>query len=133
MHGPEFGNLTMRTWARKEIAVRLFCALALFMLGFSGHAVAGHNLDRYGAEYRLPDGTFASMCLPSEEHGAPDNDSRHCDTCVMSAGHLFMPPDSVIAFGVQSLSRERIRPAAVGNPRRILSHHRQSRGPPLNA
>ena len=123
----------MRTWARKAIAMRLFCALALFMLGFASHAMAGRDPDPYSAQYRLPDGTFASMCLPSEEHGAPQSDSDHCDTCVLSAGQLFTPPDTAVVSPERSLSPEPIRPAAFGNSKRILSHHGQSRGPPLNA
>ncbi|MDB5525495.1 MAG: hypothetical protein JWM58_3258 [Rhizobium sp.] len=123
----------MRTWARKAIAMRLFCALALFMLGFTSHAMAGHDTDPYSAQYRLPDGTFASMCLPSQEHGAPQGDSNHCNTCVLSAGHLFTPLDIAMALPLRSMSSEPILSAVVGNSKRILSHHGQSRGPPLNA
>jgi hypothetical protein len=112
---------------------RIVCAIALFMLGFAAHADARPINGPFSTEYQLPDGTFASMCLPSEEHGKSHTDDKHCDTCIMSTAHLFTPPDTVELVAQASLQGDVVRPESNANPRRILSHHGQSRGPPLNA
>ena len=112
---------------------RIVCAIALFMLGFAAHADAVSISGPFSAEYQLPDGSFASMCLPSEEHGKSHTDNKHCDSCIMSTAQLFTPPDTVELVAHVSLHGDVVWSESNANPGRILSHHGQSRGPPLNA
>jgi hypothetical protein len=127
------GNPMVRNWAKRAALTRIICAFALFMLGFPSGAFALPNLEPYGAEYRLPDGTFASLCLPSEEKGAPHGDRQHCDMCTVSIGHLFMQADAVFAEPPVHAYLKSAWLAPGFNAKRILSYHRQSRGPPLSA
>lgn len=112
---------------------RIVCAIALFMLGFVAHAEAAPLVGPFSMEYRLPDGTFASMCLPSQEHGKSHTDGKHCDSCILSTAHLFTPPAAVQLAEQTSPHGDIVWPESNGNPGRILSHHGQSRGPPENA
>jgi hypothetical protein len=122
----------MGQWAKRMIAARLICALALIVLGFSGHAFADPRLDPHGAQYRLPDGTYAALCEPSAEKSDRDSQSKHCDVCVLSASHLLAPPEADAVALPQALWLAQVWPLAFSNPKPILSHHGQSRAPPLN-
>ena len=113
--------------------MRMIYALAILMLGFSCNAQALPNLEPYGAEYKLPDGTFATLCMPSEEKGAPHDDHKHCDMCVMAAGDLFTTPETVLVPEPVLHQGDTIRAVAIVNLKRIISHHGLSRGPPLSA
>jgi hypothetical protein len=122
----------MTNWAKGAVVTRILCALALLMLGFSGHALANPTFDPYSAQYLLPDGSYSSLCQPGDDKGGTPH-NNHCDICVMAAGHLFTPPEA-IPHGLPVLARgETITLVAIVNHKRILSHHGQSRGPPLSA
>jgi hypothetical protein len=127
------GKSMIGNWARGAVVMRMLYALAILMLGFSGGAQALPNLEPYGAEYKLPDGTFATLCMPSEEKGAPHGDHKHCDMCVMAAGHLFTTPETAFVTAPVSHQSETVRAVAIANLKRIVSHHGLSRGPPLSA
>jgi hypothetical protein len=124
----------IRDWARRAVLTRIVCALALFMLGFTGHAFADPTFDPFDVQYQLPDGSYSALCQPGEEKGgAPHSDHNHCDMCVMAAGHLFTPAEVVVAAAPALQHGEAIPTAAIVNLKRILSHHGLSRGPPLAA
>jgi hypothetical protein len=123
----------MREWMKRAVAVRLVCALALFMLGFSGSLPAVANPGPYSAEYMLPDGTFASLCLPSEEEHGGHSDGKHCDVCIFAIGHTFVLPSAAGIVPPIFTSAVTNGPTGHDNLKRILSYHGQSRGPPLEA
>ena len=124
----------MREGAKRAVVTRIVCALALFMLGFANHAVARSSIGPYSVEYQLPDGSYASMCLPSAEHGTPhDDNGNHCDTCIVLALHLFAPPSDNSFRISRGFRRDTVLPERDANLKRILSHFRLSRGPPLTA
>jgi hypothetical protein len=124
----------MRTWANGSIVTRILCAVALVMLGFSGNALADPTSDPFSAQYQLPDGSYSSLCQPGDEKGGGSHHGAdHCDSCVMAAGHLFTPPEAAPAVLRVLAQGETIAAAANVNLKPIVSHHRQSRGPPLSA
>ncbi len=120
-------------WTRGAVLARMIYALAILMLGFSSNAQALPNPDPYGAEYRLPDGSYASLCMPGEEKDAPHGDHKHCDMCVMAAGHVFTAPETVLVPAPILHRGETVRAVAIANLKRIVSHHGLSRAPPLPA
>jgi len=121
-------------WAKRGVLTRIVCAFALLMLGFGGHAFADPTFDPYSTQYELPDGTYSSLCQTEDEKGGlPHSSSNHCDTCVMAAGHLLTPPEAQFAPNPALQRGEAIRLVEDVNLKRILSHHGQSRGPPLSA
>jgi hypothetical protein len=124
----------MRYWLKRAVLTRILCALALVMLGFGSHAVADPFADPYGVEYRLPDGSYTSLCEPGDDKGgAPHDASHHCDICVLAVGHLFVPPDAIFAGRPMRARGEAIRAAEYMHLHRLLSSHSLSRGPPLFA
>jgi hypothetical protein len=123
----------MRHWAKRAVLTRIVCALALFMLGFSSHAMAGAELAPHSLQYQLPDGSYASLCSPDEGKGGTQGNGKHCDVCVMSVGHLLTPPDAALVETPEMAEGRTLWPEGNANLKRILSHHGQSRGPPLNA
>ena len=113
---------------------RIVCALVFMVIVLAGTAAARPANGPYSAEYQLPDGSYASMCLPSEQHGAPHGDGKHCDACIASTATLFASANA------PALCHERVSrrdPVTVSdsseNPRRIVSHHGLSRAPPFDA
>ena len=112
---------------------RMICAVALLLLGFSGHAFADASSDPHRLQYELPDGSYASLCQPGEEKGDTHGGGKHCDVCVMSIGHLFVPPETVAFVITSSILRQAVQRDGNANLKPILSFHGQSRAPPLNA
>jgi hypothetical protein len=142
-------GMQARTGAAMK-AMRIFCAVVLLSLGFGPgpaqalsvealfvQTLASAQLDdRIGtaaADYRLPDGSFAGLCLAGEDgplarhpHGLP-----HCEVCLLCASSLLPVADTASwlkthfawlrnsAGGSAAVSAR----AAVGRPR--------SRGPPM--
>lgn len=124
----------MTQWARSAVATRIICVIALFMLGFAAHADGRQAIGPYGAEYLLPDGSYASMCLPSAEHGgAPHTDGNHCDICVFATVHLLTPPEWAVLANPLVEAGERFGRESNPNLKRIVSFHQLCRGPPLTA
>lgn len=77
------------------VALRALCAIGLFLLGFA-HQVpqaVGANPDYNAAQYVLPDGTYASLCVTIK-----DGDSKHvykpnCEACRLTASIILPEPD----------------------------------------
>lgn len=124
----------MAVGAKGAILLRILCAFALFMLGLAGDAFADPSQDPHSAQYRLPDGTYASLCQPGDtKGGAPHNGANHCGGCVTAAGHAFTPPAGYAVARPGSRAGETFGFAEIANVKRIRSHHNQGRGPPLSA
>lgn len=124
----------MGVQATGAVMARVACTLALIALGFAGNSAARPAIGPYSAEYQLPDGSYASMCLPSERHRAPHGDGNHCDTCITATATPFMLANAP-ALRHERVSRRDQVTASDGseNPRRIVSHHGLSRAPPFDA
>lgn len=76
-------------------ALRALCVLALLFVSFA-HRVpaAAAASDGFAAEYVLPDGSFAGLCLSGDAHG-PDGKvlfKPGCEACRLSASLLLPPP-----------------------------------------
>lgn len=73
-------------------AVRVLCALALLFLSFAHlPAFATASMPGQTAEYRLPDGTFASLCLTHSGDEKPAT-ALICDLCCLTLGtYLSLP------------------------------------------
>ena len=84
-------------------AMRIACAVVLLSLGFGHQPVQGLAVAQVrdavaaqAADYRLPDGSFAGLCIGAED-GPLARHSRglpRCDVCLMSAGVLLPLPDT---------------------------------------
>ncbi|MDO1583767.1 hypothetical protein [Rhizobium oryzicola] len=112
--------------------LRILCALVLLSLGLAHQApsvgLAAIDIDHLET-YRLPDGSFASLCLnSSEDHKAAP--SGLCEACLLSASIILPPPDDKgwllvdRAFLINALSYP---DAALGSSNIITA---RSRGPP---
>jgi hypothetical protein len=123
-------NLTMRAWTKTAVMTRILCALAVFALGFSAHATVQPITGPFSAEYQLPDGSFASICLPSGEHGKSDAGINHCSVCLISAAAFLTQPGGDTVFLPALAASTSALPVSASRLNRILSYHRQSRGPP---
>jgi hypothetical protein len=112
--------------------LRILCAIAYVLLSFSGHHAAGAE-GAPGAYYRLPDGSYASLCEP----GAKDPASApadHCKTCLIAQPHGAPAPDLVAldapVFTLLGLNMPAPRREFTPKPR---YRRMASRGPPLAA
>jgi hypothetical protein len=77
--------------------LRMLCALAYALLGFSGHSLAGAD-SAPGAYYRLPDGSYASLCEPggADQRSTP---ADHCKTCLIAQPHGAPAPALAVIDG----------------------------------
>jgi hypothetical protein len=120
--------------------MRIFCAIVLLSLAF-GHQPASafasaqvyDAVEADTADYRLPDGSFAGLCIS----GDADHPAHHphglspCAVCLLSASFLLPVPDTAswlktrFAWLGNSPSAEN---ALVG---RVAPGLPRSRGPPL--
>jgi hypothetical protein len=84
----------------EQWAVRILCVLALLFVGLAHKppAVAGPISAAELAQYILPDGSMATLCLPSEDgkthHGSHDQGSG-CEACRLSASVLLPVPADI--------------------------------------
>ncbi|MCV3764267.1 DUF2946 family protein [Rhizobium sp. TRM95796] len=79
----------------KGAILRILCAVAFVLLGFSSHSIADAD-GAIGARYQLPDGSYASLCEP----GGGDRQSTpadHCKTCLIAQPHT-APAPGLTAF-----------------------------------
>lgn len=117
-------------WIR-AVSARIVCALALIMLGFTGHGLAMPDDGSLAARYRLPDGSYPSLCKTGDNTGGVPHDMRHCDLCFAAAGHAFVPSPSIFAgFFTEAEKNLCPRASLIGLKRRALGHG-LCRGPPL--
>lgn len=120
---------------RSGIKAQFVCLLILSLIGWA--TSAGHGLLRaeisvgaFDEAYRLPDGSFASICSETGQHQKETGD-RHCDQCVPSG------PLAVFLPAVDMGLPVNIWHASVSQPSRaqlteMLSLDRAtSRGPPI--
>jgi hypothetical protein len=110
--------------------LRILCAIAFVLLGFSGHHAAGAE-GAAGDYYQLPDGSYASLCEPGgkDESQAP---ADHCKTCLIAQPHGAPAPDLAAldapVFTLLGLNE----PAPRGDITPKSGYRRMaSRGPPL--
>ena len=117
--------------------LRILCALVLLSLGLAHQApsvgLAAIDIDHLET-YRLPDGSFASLCVNSvEDHAGDDHKGVPrglCEACLLSASIILPPPDDKgwllvdRAFLINALSYPDV---ALGSSDIITA---RSRGPP---
>lgn len=72
--------------------LRIFCAVSLLSLGFGHQPVQALSQISPGAEYRLPDGTFPTLCIGNEAghvfHDIPAAGVPPCEVCRLAASML---------------------------------------------
>jgi hypothetical protein len=124
----------MRNWANRAVWLRMVCALALLLFGLGGPAF-GDSGPTGNAAYRLPDGSFASLCEPGSgsqdgRSGVPGKACRHCDLCRAGLPHA-LPLPSMAFVSVRRLAAY-ILPLSpdAGVVHTGRSFAWQSRGPP---
>lgn len=66
------------------VALRIFCAMLLVLLGFAHRPVASAPLGEL-ATYVLPDGSVASLCTPSEDGRQGKHVDPRCEVCRISS------------------------------------------------
>lgn len=114
----------------RAVAVCIACTLALVMLGFAGRAVAEDD-SAFAARYRLPDGSYASLCRTGHDEGALPHGKHHCALCCAAAGHAFVPPEPAFAgFFVAAVGADSLLPASTAALRHNALGHGLCRGPP---
>lgn len=120
---------------RSGIKAQLVCILILSLVGWATSAGYGMlradiSVGAFDEAYRLPDGSFASICSEIGQHQKETGD-RHCDQCVPSTLVAAFLPD------VDMWLPANIWHAGVSQPLRpqlteMLSLDRAtSRGPPV--
>lgn len=76
------------------IAVRLLCAIGLLMLGLAHHAALAPAAAAYNsAEFALPDGTYASLCITSDDDRGKQPLPANCEVCRLAASVILPMPD----------------------------------------
>lgn len=133
MDGCDAGFFAMMKHVDKLGTLRIICAVALLLLGFSQPAYAAVTDSPYDIAYQLPDGTFASICQDGNHGGSPDGDSNHCRLCLAAAGHLFVPPAESLAFRLRIDAPVRFFALREAQFRREPCRQGLSRAPPLSA
>lgn len=75
-----------------SLALRIFCAMLLVVLGFAHRPLAATNLLAISA-YALPDGSLPTICIPGDSDGKTGKDvGPRCDACrIASAAALPSP------------------------------------------
>lgn len=121
--------------AAQTRVTRMLCALAMLFLGISHEPVVAYEpnvLSQYSEEYRLPDGSFADICL-----GNHDGSDKHqkafqrCKACILASSILIPQAESgswLIDLGAselvqtcdESLVKTHIKP-----------HKKNPRAPPI--
>jgi hypothetical protein len=114
----------------------MVCALALLMFGLTGPAAAQIGPDAAGVQYRLPDGSFASLCQPGRTdidgtNGIPGKACRHCDLCGAGLPHALVAPSTTFVLATRRVAVILSVPLAGAAVKTDRSFAWQSRGPPL--
>lgn len=128
--------MTRRTKTRWERALRIFCAMALFLLGFAhlGPVLAAPPPPADLALYALPDGSLPDICRTAT--GEDDTEKplqKHvCSACRFFWALLTPPADTVGEILQGSLSSP-VTVAVVHAAPPILSLNTRPRGPPRTA
>ena len=123
--------------AAQTRVTRLLCALAMLFLGISHEPVVAYQPDvtsHYSEEYRLPDGTFADLCLG--EHGGEDKHQTaflHCEACILAGSILIPQADSgfwLVERGASELVHSRDESLVQSH---IRPHQKNPRAPPISS
>ncbi len=69
--------------------LRILCAVALLSLGFAHKAPQGFAAQTQSATYKLPDGSFADLCV-ADAGVVHVSDSGDCEVCRL-AGAILLP------------------------------------------
>ena len=65
-----------------SLALRLFCAMLLVMLGFAHQPVAASAMPMDMSAFALPDGSLPTICIPPDTDDQTGKDARpRCDAC----------------------------------------------------
>lgn len=120
-----------RSIAAQMRVTRVLCALAMLFLGISHEPVVAYQpnaLSQYPEEYRLPDGSFADICLGNHDGGDKHQTAfQRCEACILASSILIPQADSgswlidlgaseLVQTGNESLVQTHIRPN-LRNPR----------------
>ena len=114
---------------------RMICALGLLVLGLAHQAPQLAAEPLYSsAEYTLPDGSFASLCVTVK-----DGDGKHlpmgpyCEVCRLAASIILPAPDAAAWLKLDFASFENILASDIAVlPVRAVAQPK-SRGPPVLA
>lgn len=123
----------MRAGTRAAITLRMICAVAILFLGFGHQPVDQGGRRGYSiADYLLPDGTQASLCITvTDDGGKPMAAFKpNCDVCRLSASVVLPTPDAGawIVQDFASLLNPRNTPPVVFVPSAVVRAN--SRAPP---
>ncbi|WP_457580946.1 hypothetical protein [Ensifer canadensis] len=118
--------------------MRMFCALAVLLLGFAHQAPAAATTlsATERAQFALPDGSLPDLCLP----GAGDDDggsnslshSHFCGACRIFWGLLPAPADAADTI-VRKTENVLPRGQPVASARSQLPPNASPRGPPASS
>ncbi|MBT9370176.1 hypothetical protein [Rhizobium sp. CSW-27] len=111
--------------------LRIACAMVFLSLGLAHHApvAAEVRIDQTEA-YRLPDGTFASLCTGYGDDWSHLKPVR-CEVCMLCASLLLPPPDDqawLVSETVSLVNPPVERPAVAGS---LSIPAPRSRAPPV--
>jgi hypothetical protein len=120
----------MRDWRFRAFAARIVCVLALIMLGFADPGFAAPGDGVLAAQYRLPDGSYPSLCKTGSDAGRLPHNLRHCDLCFAAGGHVFVPPHPVFARFCAEADKNLFSPISAIGLKRGAPGHGLCRGPP---
>jgi len=124
------GSSGMRDRGIRAVAARIVCALALIMLGFADPAFATSDGGGLAAQYRLPDGSYPSLCKTGSDAGRLPHNVRHCDLCFAAGGHAFVPPHVVFVGFCAEADRNLVQSISAIGLERGARGHGLCRGPP---
>ncbi|NLS05212.1 hypothetical protein HGP14_17845 [Rhizobium sp. P32RR-XVIII] len=81
---------------RAGMLTRVVCALSLLLLGLAHQAPQVSAEPAYnGAEYGLPDGSYASLCVTvTDTDGRAVPPKPNCEVCRLAASVILPGPDS---------------------------------------
>jgi len=75
-----------------SLALRLFCAMLLVVLGFAHRPLAA-TIPIDLSAYALPDGTLPTICTPDDAEGKTGKDmGQRCDACRIAAATALPSP-----------------------------------------
>ncbi|MBB4478209.1 hypothetical protein [Rhizobium etli] len=85
-----------RNGLKATLFLRMLCALSLLLLGFAHQAPQAAASDGYdAADYMLPDGSFASLCVTVRDTGGKTVAFKpNCEACRLSASVILPTPDA---------------------------------------
>lgn len=112
--------------------LRIVCALLMLSLGFAHHPARAMAaaLETFDPAYRLPDGTYASICRESGNGEMPDA-VPFCDACVLASSILVPSPDSAVWLITDFVSLANEHAAALTAPCHPRVERPRSQGPPV--